>query len=328
MVGNKRRSFAYPKIMRNNMAEINLSELNALMNDPEEAIKVSERDYHSKVEAIADLVTGNKNIKVVLLAGPSGSGKTTTANLISDEIKRRGEDSMVVSLDDFYLSAGDPKYPRLSNGEPDYECPEALDLPFLLNAIRNITENKPFSVPKYDFKAGARVSVREYSDAYHGCVIIEGLHALNPRLTDGLDKNKILKLFVSVSTNINLEGERILSGRKVRFVRRLVRDSIYRGAGAERTLAMWKGVLAAEDIYLYPYKETADLAFNTFHDFELSVMKGFASALISRSLADADPYAGTVLSALDQIVSVDHSLVPDNSLIREFIPGGIYESLY
>ena len=328
MVGNNKGSFAYPKTMRNNMAEINLRELNALMKDPRAAILASEKEYHEKVDSVADLVFDNKNIKVVLLAGPSGSGKTTTANLIADAIKRRGEEAMVVSLDDFYLSAADPEYPRLSNGDPDYECPEALDLSYLSKTIENITENLPFSIPKYDFKVGKRVSVKEYSEAYHGCVIIEGLHALNPRIANGLDRNKILRLFVSVSTNISSDGERILSGRKVRFVRRLVRDSIYRGAMAERTLAMWKGVLAAEDIYLYPYKQTADLAFNTFHNFELSVMKSFATALISRSLADADSYAGTVLSALEQIVSVDHSLVPDNSLIREFIPGGIYESLY
>jgi uridine kinase len=178
------------------------------------------------------------------------------------------------------------------------------------------------------WKEGMDRAYPKYEEPYEGCVIIEGLHALNPKISSGLHKDKILKLFVSVSTNINHEGERILSGRKVRFVRRLVRDSIYRAANAERTLSMWKKVLMAEDVYLYPYKASADLAFNTFHSFELSVMKSFALSLISKSLAEADVYAGTVLSALELIEGMDHSLVPDNSLIREFIPGGIYESLY
>ena len=310
------------------MAELSLRELNELTKDPQKLIKESEIEYHSKVASVAEGVVENDNIKLILLAGPSGSGKTTTANLIADAIKARGEAAMVVSLDDFYLDSLDPGYPRLQNGEKDYECPEALDLGLLSESLKKITLGEPFVIPKYDFKVGARVDMRSFSGIGHGCVIIEGLHALNPKISSSLDKDRIFKLFVSVSTNISDENRRILSGRKTRFIRRLVRDSIYRGATAERTLAMWKMVLAAEDIYLYPYKETADTAFNTFHPFELSVMKGFALDLISKNLASSDPYAKTVLEALEKISEIDSSLVPKNSLIREFIPGGIYESLY
>ncbi len=310
------------------MAEITLSELNALTKEPLTTIALSEKEYHDKITSVADAVVKNENIKVILLAGPSGSGKTTTANLISDAVKSRGESSMVVSLDDFYLDADDRNYPKHKNGEKDYECPEALDLPLITETLVRITENKSFSIPKYDFKVGGRVEMRQYAKPDHACVIIEGLHALNPSISSGLPKGSVLKLFVSVSTNINDNGVRILSGRKVRFIRRLVRDSIYRAANAERTLSMWHKVLAAEDVYLYPYKETSDLAFNTFHPFELPVMKGFAEKLISKRLAEADSYAGTVLAALEKIETIDHTLVPDNSLIREFIPGGIYEALY
>ena len=143
-----------------------------------------------------------------------------------------------------------------------------------------------------------------------------------------LPKDAILKIFISVSTNINHGGERILSGRKARFIRRLVRDSIYRAANAEKTLEMWDEVLAAEDVYLYPYKATADIAFNTFHIFELSVMKPFVKRLISEELAERSAYAKTVLAAINQVLALDYNLVPNNSLIREFIPGGIYEDLY
>ena len=143
-----------------------------------------------------------------------------------------------------------------------------------------------------------------------------------------MPKEKLLKLFVSVSTNINHEGSRLLSGRKLRFIRRLVRDHIYRGATVERTLAMWGGVLAAEDVYLYPYKYTADLAFNTFHTFELGVMKKFALELIPHSLADRDSYLGAVLRAVEMAEEIDCVRIPETSLIREFIPGGIYENLY
>lgn len=310
------------------MAEININDLNAVLSAPKEAIRLAEEEYHEKITRVAKRVSENPNIKVILLAGPSGSGKTTTANLISDKLKSLGEASMVVSLDDFYRDQSDPQYPRFENGEPDYECPEALNLPQISETIKKITNNEAFSIPKYDFKVGGRVQIRDYAPIGHGCVIIEGLHALNPKIWESLDKSKILKIFVSVSTNVNEGSLRIISGRKIRFIRRMVRDSIYRGADAERTLAMWRGVLAAEDIYLYPYKETADIAFNTFHSFELGAMKPFVEKLISKSLCEKEPYAKTVLSALNKVCEIDHTLIPQNSLIREFIPGGIYEALY
>ncbi len=310
------------------MAEIQALFINKLARKyPSEMIRREEMTYHAQVHDIAERVSTNKSIKLILLAGPSGSGKTTSANLISDAIKEAGEESMVVSLDDFYRTHDDPEYPKCESGERDYECPEALDLELLSKTLKAITNGEPFSVPKYDFKTGSRAQIAEYPPAV-GCVIIEGLHALNPVISSSLPKEKIFKVFVSVSTNINVDDRRILSGRKVRFVRRLVRDSIYRGADAERTLSMWRGVLDAEDVYLYPYKATADVAFDTFHTFELGVMKSFAEELLSEELAERDPYVRTVLDALHVIEPIDIDLVPENSLIREFVPGGIYEHLY
>lgn len=310
------------------MAEIYLKDVNLAAKAPRVAIARAEADYFEKVRRIAEKITENVNIKIVLLAGPSGSGKTTTANLVADAIRASGERALVVSLDDFYRAQDDLEYPRQENGELDYECPDALNIPQLTDTLEKIASDKPFEIPKYDFKCGKPVKKTRYDSLGRGCVIIEGLHALNPRISDLLPKEKILKVFVSVSTNINVGDERIISGRKIRFIRRLVRDSIYRGSSAERTLSMWHGVLAAEDIYLYPYKESADIAFDTFHVFELGAMKHFAKKLIPKSLAQCDPYANIVYSAIELIDELDYRLIPETSLIREFIPGGIYESLY
>ena len=310
------------------MAEINLNLLNEAASAPEAMIAEAESRYHERVAEIAGYVTTHEQIRVILLAGPSGSGKTTSANLIKDALIARGEHSMVISLDDFYRDQDDPDYPLNARGERDYECPDSLNLEKLRTCLLDVIENRPFSVPKYDFKSGRAVSVTEYQPLEHGCVIIEGLHALNPRIHEHLPSECVLKLFVSVSTNIENEDGRILSGRKMRFIRRLVRDSIYRGSSAEKTLSMWKNVLAAEDVYLYPYKASADMAFDTFHPFEPGVMKGFAKKLISEKLAAADPYAEAVYYALSVVTEIDHKLVPSDSLIREFIPGGIYEALY
>ena len=311
------------------MAQTEIALINNLAKDnPAALIAKSEEQYKSFTREIATRVANNDNLRIILLAGPSGSGKTTTANILADSIRKAGLDSFVLSLDNFYRNATDPFYPRLKNGERDYEAVDALDIPMLEETLVNIAEEKAFFVPKYDFKIGGRTSVTEYSKISHGCVIIEGLHALNPRISEHLPKEKVLRIFISVSTNITHKGERIISGKKIRFLRRMVRDSIYRGADAERTLDMWDGVLDGENKYLYPFRNLADVQFDTFHAFELGVMAPYAKRLISTGLAERNGYAKTVLSAIDLAEPIDENLVPQDSLIREFITGGIYEEFY
>lgn len=311
------------------MAQTEITAINALAKtNPRALICEAEERYKSFTQEIATRVAKNEKIRIILLAGPSGSGKTTTANILADSIRKLGLDSFVLSLDNFYRNATDPLYPRLDNGERDYESVDALDIKVLEDTLANIAEGREFSVPRYDFKVGARVSVTDYSKISHGCVIIEGLHALNPRIFEHLPKEKILRIFISVSTNVTHNGERIISGKKIRFLRRMVRDSIYRGADAERTLDMWSSVLAGEDKYLYPFREYADVQFDTFHAFELGVVSPYAKQLISPKLAERNGYARTVLSAIDLAEPIDENLVPQDSLIREFITGGIYEEFY
>ena len=310
------------------MAEITLCDLNEWSQNQVEMIRRDEDVYHGRIGRIAKYIASHDEIRLLLLAGPSGSGKTTTANLLSDGIKLRGKDAMVISLDDFYRDHTDPDYPKNELGGNDYERPESLNLEKLKSTLSAIVENRAFEVPKYDFKLGKCIKSVTHEPIEHGCVIIEGLHALNPIISENLPMEKIIKLFVSVSTNIHHDGRRILSGRKVRFLRRLIRDSIYRGADAERTLALWHGVLEAEDIYLYPYKHTADLAFDTFHSFELGAMKSRALSLLSEELAQKDEYVKIVLDAVRLISPIEESYIPKNSLIREFIAGGIYDKIY
>lgn len=314
---------------RSIMSEMNLEDINRMAKEsPLELVRTSEQRYRSLVSNLASRVKKNEEIRVILLAGPSGSGKTTTANLLSDALISAGEESMVVSLDDFYRNSDDPQYPRLKNGERDFETVDALDLPFLIKTLADIAAGRPFLLPKYDFKLAKRTEVRKIPAMPHGCVIIEGLHALNPKVFSDLSKDKLLKIFISVSTNVNEGGVRIISGRKVRFLRRMIRDSLYRGADAERTLSLWKNVLIGEDKYLYPHRNNADVSFDTFHPFELSVMRSFAQRLISSELASREEYAAKVLDAINRVVALDAHIVPETSLIREFIPGGKYEALY
>ncbi len=311
------------------MAQKDIIEINLIAKkDPATLIRAAEGRYKNFTVDVASRVAKNENIRIILLAGPSGSGKTTTANMLADSIKSHGLTSFVLSLDNFYRNADDPKYPRFEDGERDYESVDALDLDALEDTLVNIADGREFSAPRYDFKTGMREAVEIHPKISHGCVIIEGLHALNPRIFAHLPKDRILRIFISVSTNITYRGKQIISGRKIRFLRRMIRDSIYRGADAERTLDMWGGVLHGEDKYLYPYRDYADLQFDTFHDFELGVMSHYAKRLISAELCEESDYAKAVLSAISLAEPIDEDLVPQESLIREFITGGIYEEFY
>ena len=311
------------------MSELSLKDLNERTKlDTPGLIACAEEHYHEIIKRVALETDKNPAIRIILLAGPSGSGKTTSANLISDAIKASGRESMVISLDDFYRDSFDPEYPRLESGERDFESLDALNVPDLQKMLMRVSLGEDFVIPKYDFKLGKRVEERRHSPMPDGVVIIEGLHALNPRVFSLLPKERLYRIFISVSTNINDGDERILSGRKIRFTRRMVRDSIYRNADARRTLSMWKSVLRGEDIYLYPHRDNADISFNTFHEFELGVMRTFVEKLISEELAGESDYANTVRAAILTVEPINLSLVPETSLIREFVPGGIYEELY
>lgn len=309
------------------MAELLITKLNEAIARGIETVAADEAFYEKQVAEVADRIAAD-GVKVLLLAGPSGAGKTTTANLIADAVRARGLDALIVSLDNFYRDHSDPAYPRLPDGARDMESSEALDLALVRDALSRILLGKDFVIPRYDFKQGRAVSETAYEPMRHGCVIVEGLHALNPSIAHHLPEGGVLRLFVSVSTNIVDEsGERILSGRKIRFLRRLVRDSIFRGASVALTLSVWQSVLDGEDKYLYPYKDTADVFFNTFHTFELGVLKDMVAARITEAGIE-DPYLSIIERALACIAPLSPALVPKTSLIREFIAGGIYEDRY
>lgn len=314
------------------LSEINLNDIvTSLENKREQAIQEAENKYFSNVLGAVDAIL-SKNKRIVLLSGPSGSGKTTTANFIREELEKRGHKTVLVSMDNFYRPLSDPLYPRDEQGEFDYEAVEALRCDRIHDCIEKITKGLPVTLPRYIFGEG-RIDEEayKYSNPEGGVFIMEGIHGLNPIFTKGIDEDRILRLFISVSTNINLDGKRLLSGRKVRFIRRMTRDSIYRKTGAEETLKRWQSVLRGEEKYLYPYRDTADFCFDTFHSFELSAMKELAAKAISEADKTDDfrgEFADIIRNALSLVPPLDTSLVPKTSLIREFISGGVFDGVY
>ncbi|MBE6538643.1 MAG: nucleoside kinase [Ruminococcaceae bacterium] len=312
------------------MAEIELKEINLrVRNDLCSFIDMAEREYADRLSETVDFLERN-GARIVLLAGPSSSGKTTTANILKDLLEMRGHSTAVVSMDNFYRDKNDPLYPRDERGELDFESVDALHIDKIHSVIESLLTRGEAKMPRYVFGKGAPVDgAITLSLPSSGFVIMEGIHALNPKITDGLDREQIIKIFISVSTNINEDGKRILSGRKIRFIRRMTRDSLYRGTDALKTLARWGSVLEGEDKYLYPFKGTADICIDTFHKYELGVMRPFAEKAIREAGAELDGgFIEIIKNALSKFDVVDINNVPETSLIREFIPGGKYESIY
>lgn len=310
------------------MADRAVFELNeALKRDPVAFVAECEAAYKEKVVTAINYIEENHK-KVVLLAGPSGSGKTTTANLLADGLRQRGHYATVISLDDFYYSKSDNRYPLTPTGEQDYESPYALWIEGIRATILDILDGGRIALPHFDFKEGVRIDNAVILDVPEdGVVIIEGLHALNPIMTEGIVSDAVMRMFVSVSTNLVHKGRRVLSGRKMRFIRRTSRDFLYRNSDAARTLSLWQRVLDGESKYLYPYKNLADICFDTFHGFEVAALKPFASKILEAG-KELGPYAEVIKNALKLFEELPIDLVPETSLIREFIPGGIYEHLY
>ena len=309
------------------MSDIRISDIFAeLENDLQGCIARVEEDYRAAVTDVAEDVLSSATRRIILLAGPSSSGKTTTARLLSEHFDAVGHPARVISLDDFYRDMTDPAYPQNADGKPDPEAPDALHLAEVRDCLSAVLAGERTVIPRYDFKTAARLPKgEELLLPAGGVLIVEGLHALNPRLTEGLPPEGLYRLFISLSTNlVTDEGERILSGRKMRFLRRMCRDALYRGASAARTYAMWRGVLAGEDAYLYPYRDTADTSLNTFHRYEVGLFAASAKALLTAEGAPHTDYTETVLAAVARFAPLPHTVVPKTSLLREFLPGREY----
>lgn len=287
----------------------------------------AEKRYHDEIYSVARTVAEDKNKKIIMIAGPSGSGKTTTAHILCDYLLSLGKRTEVVSLDDFYLDC--EKVPLNDEGELDYETVHSLDIPEINRCFYEAVNNGCTEVPLFSFAEQRRKAERKEIDIRDGgLLIVEGLHALNPLLCESLPKENIYKIYISVNRAIfNEKGERLLSSRQMRLVRRMSRDDIYRGASPQKTLCVWDDVIAGEEKYLYGFKPTADRQITTLHEYEPCIFKERVLGLLSQIDKDNEDYDYVVATAkgLSAFCHVAEDVVPQESLIREFIRGGKYE---
>lgn len=301
----------------NHLEQIN----DAALTRPEIMIGEVEDSYRDYLQNVArNIITHYSTAKICMLAGPSSSGKTTTAHLLQRYLQDFGLKASIVSLDDFYL--GSDMTPTLPNGTKDYESVNALDTELIQQCLRSVIEDGSCMLPAYDFTTGQRsLNVRELDVRDHGFVIVEGIHALNPIFTRNLPAGSSIKLYVSVKQQIkDINGE-VISPMDLRLVRRIARDVQFRNTSAERTLSMWSNVVAGEDQYIRPYRLSADYTVNSIHIYEPCVLRRSVIPLL-REIPEESPYyrkARDLDSRLMRFEPVDPDLVPENSMLREFL---------
>lgn len=301
----------------NHLEQIN----DAATSDPERMIFEVEDSYHEHIQNIArNIATHHGNARICMLAGPSSSGKTTTAHLLQNYLREFGISSHIVSMDNFYLDR--ELVPLLPDGRKDFETVDALDVKGIEECLMSIVNSDTIEVPSFDFALGRAVGEKTVINiGCHDIVIMEGLHALNPVFTKNLPEENLIKLYVSVKQQIKDANGEVISPFDLRLVRRIVRDMQFRATEPERTIMMWDNVVAGEDKYIRPYRLSADYTVNSIHIYEPCVLRTMAIPIIRRIPADSPVYrkARELDARLMRFEPVAADLVPDNSMLREFI---------
>lgn len=289
--------------------------------DSKEFVLECEERYHNIIDRIVTKIINEDGREIIMLAGPSSAGKTTTAKRLKEGLREKGVKTYVLSLDDFYLNRED--IPYLPDGTQDYETVYALDLERLENDLNSLLRGETVKTPIFDFTTGKR-SETEFNIITLGpedAVIIEGLHALNPIITEKVH-GKLLKVYINVSSRIYDEnGDLLLNKRNFRFLRRMIRDYKFRASSVENTYKLWKNVTAGEDKYLFPYRDYADIKANTVHLYEPCVIKNQALPLL-RDSDVPDEFkedAEKLCASLERFYNIDENEVPEDSLLREFL---------
>lgn len=288
-------------------------------------IMISEALHEKKIAQISDMINEKKEIKAVFVAGPSSSGKTTFANRLAIQLKVNGLNPIPISLDNYFVNREDT--PKDENGEYDFESIKSIDVKFFKDQMKELFEGKEVEIPIFNFLTGYREkSGSKVKMPKNGILIIEGIHGLNPILTSSLDENNIFKIYISALTQLNLDNHNRISTADVRRVRRIVRDSLSRGKNAEETLLMWPSIKKGEEKNIFVYQEEADVMFNSTLVYELCVLKKKALEELDKVCADSSVYdeVKRLKAFLGFFDEIDKGLVPENSILREFIGGSIF----
>jgi len=288
-------------------------------------IQLCEARHNRMLAELGEKIISDNNIRLICIAGPSSSGKTTFANRLRVELLSRGLKPIRISLDDYYLPKS--QAPKDEDGKPDLESIEALDIELFNKNMLDLINGEEVQLPQFDFKQGKRVPGRKLKVALDEPIIIEGIHALNDRMTTLIPRHQKFKIFIAPQAQINLDNTNPVSITDLRLLRRLVRDYKFRNASAEETISMWPSVRRGEFKWIYDTQEGADYVYNSMLSYELCVMKKYALPLLLNVDVESEyfPVAERLIRMLKYFEDMPDEWVPNNSLIREFIGGSCYE---
>ncbi len=307
-----------------NVSELNNRVSKGSIND---LVLLSENVQNNNLFSIAKSIKSDKNIKIVLLAGPSSSGKTTTSRKLELFLKGFGLNPKSLSIDDYFIDRN--KTPKLKDGSYDFESIDAIDIELFNKNLDSLLKGEKVNIPTYNFITGKR----EYSNISlkledNDILIIEGLHALNENLTKIVDRKNKFKIYLCPLTVLSLDNHNRIKTTDNRLLRRIVRDSRTRGYTAEDTLKTWQKVREGEEKYVFPFQDEADVIFNTSLIYELGVLKTYVEPLLFSVSEDSYVYkdATRLLNLLKNILPISNDNIPNDSIIREFIGGGYFQS--
>ena len=294
--------------------------------DGHDIILISEAYMEKQISDIANAISENRSKKFIMIAGPSSSGKTTFSHKLSTQLKGLGLKPHPIPLDDYYVDRD--KIPLDEFGEKDFECVEGIDIELFNSDMLKLLEGERVLLPTFNFKTGKR----EYNNKYlqlgeEDVLVIEGIHGLNDKLSHSLPKESKYKIYISALTQLAIDEHNPLSTADVRLIRRIVRDSRTRGTSAQGTLAMWDSVRRGETKNIFKFQEEADFVINSALIYELSVLKVYALPQLYAVDSSSPEYieANRLIKLLEYFMPLPSDDVPNTSIIREFIGGGVYK---
>ena len=289
-------------------------------------INVSEALQEKKISRIADQIAARPEIKVILIAGPSSSGKTTFSKRLSVQLMACGLKPVPISTDDYFVDRVNT--PRDEKGEYDYEHIQAMNIDLLTSQLNALIHGEEVETPRYDFESGRSVpSGKKYRLGEHDILILEGIHALNPLLTEGVEEKHKFRIYASALTSIMLDDHNYIPTTDNRLLRRIVRDHKYRARSAQETIHQWPSVRKGEERWIFPYQEQADVMVNTALLFELAALRDQALPLLEEVPESAPEYseAYRLRKFLTYLKPISTRGLPPTSLLREFLGGSTFK---